>query len=101
MSEVRLSVTRIDPTHLGKPGAILLDVIEEDETVAERAIAWATVRGYDRLVPGLERTLGGPPPEAGFMAVINRPHALLVFATWPWCPTPHAIEGEPRTGWTG
>ena len=65
MSDVRLSVTQLDPQQLGRPGTILLDVIEDDATVAERAIAWATVRGYDRLVPALQSILGGPAPESG------------------------------------
>lgn len=95
MSDVRLSVTQLDSQQWGRPGTVLLDVLEDDETVTERAIAWATVRGYDRLIPALTRTLDGPPPESGFAAVINRPHALLVLATWPWCPTPHAVYAEP------
>ena len=99
MSDVRLSVTQLDPQQLGRPGTILLDVIEDDAAVAERAIAWATVRGYDRLVPALRSILGGPAPESGFAAVINKPHSLLVFATWPWCPTPHAVDGAPSTEW--
>lgn len=50
MGEVRLSVTQLDPQQLGRSGTILLDVIEGDVTAAERAIAWASVRGYDRLI---------------------------------------------------
>ncbi len=97
MSEVRLSVSQLDLQQLGRPGTILLDVVEDDETVGERATAWAKVRGYDRLVPTLERMFAGPPPASGFAALINRPHALVVFATWPWCPKPHAVDGEPTT----
>lgn len=98
MSQVRLSVTQLVPGQMGRPGTVLLDVIEDDATVTDRAVAWAIVRGYDRLIPALRHTLGGPAPESGFAAVINKPHSLLVFATWPWCPTPHVVEGEPP-GW--
>lgn len=88
---VRLSVTKLDLEELGQPGELLLDLEETTETAAERAIAWAQVRGYDRLVPVLERTLSGPAPESGFAVVLNKPHELLIFATWPWCPKPHPI----------
>jgi hypothetical protein len=44
------------------------------------------VRGYDRLSTAIEELLGGEPPESGFAAVINKPHSLLLLATWPWRP---------------
>lgn len=97
--QVRLSVTTLDQENPGRPGDLLLDVIEEESVVADRAIAWAQAQGYDRLVPALERNLRGPTPESRFIAVINVPHSLLMLATWPGAAQPHAVPGEPATEW--
>ncbi len=87
-SQVRLSVTQVNMADLTAPGTLLLDLTEQSGAVADRAIAWAQVQGYDQLVPSLQRVLGGAPPASGFAAVVNKPYQLLVLATWPWCPTP-------------
>ena len=84
---MRLSVTRIDLKDPGTPGQLLLELDEESSAAAvTRATAWAQVRGYDRLSTAIEELLGGEPPESGFAAVINKPHSLLLLATWPWRP---------------
>jgi hypothetical protein len=99
VAQVRLTVTRLDLGDLATPGTTLLDVMEPEETLVERAVAWAKVNGYDRLIPSLERTLAcDPPPASGYAAVINKPYSLLVFATWPWCPNPHPVQGHPHPG---
>ncbi len=87
-SQVRLSVTRVDLADLTTPGTLLLDLTEESEEVADRAIAWAQVQGFEQLIPSLKRVMGGAPPASGFVVVVNKPYQLLVLATWPWCPTP-------------
>lgn len=91
---VRLSVSRLVEGRPSDVGEILLDVQESNATVAERAISWATVQGYERLIPGLQQMLTGEPPQSGFAAVINKRYSLLVLATWPWCPTETARNGE-------
>lgn len=83
---VRLSVTRIDVASVRRPGELLLDVEEKSAVALERASAWAAVRGYDRLAVVLEDIFAGEPPAAGYAAVINKPHGLLIFVTWPWAP---------------
>ncbi len=85
---VRLTITRIVLTDPNQPGEVLLDLQETTQTALERAIAWAEVQGYDGLDAALTRSLGGEPPSAGFVGVLNKPHSLLVLATWPWCPQP-------------
>lgn len=87
-SQVRLSVTQVNVADPTAPGTLLLDITEQSKAVADRAIAWAQVQGYDQLVPSLQRVLDGAPPTSGFAAVVNKPYQLLVLATWPWCPTP-------------
>lgn len=88
MSEVRLTIDRRDLSVPGLPGEVLLDITETDETILDRAVAWAQVRGYDRLTPSLE-SLFKKDHRDGWCAVINRPHSLVILATWPWCPGPH------------
>lgn len=90
MSEVRLTIERIDLDDITRPTEVLLDVTETDETGLDRAVAWVTVRGYTRLVPSLQRLLGQPSKE-GWAALINRPEALAILATWPWCRGPHDL----------
>lgn len=83
---IRLSITRIDIKDFTKPGELLLDLEENAAVAVQRARAWAQVRGYDSLVPTMERTLGGEPPQSGFSITINKPYNLLIVATWPWAP---------------
>jgi len=83
---VRLSVTKIDVANVGRPGELLLRVEEKSAVALECASAWAAVRGYDRLAFALEGIFAGEPPAAGYAAVINKPHGLLIFVTWPWAP---------------
>lgn len=106
MTLVRFSVSQLDATLLRevqrgrpRPTTVLVDVLDDDTHLAASAIAWAGARGYHQLIPALERMLGGPPPEIGFAAIINKSHALLVFARWQWCPAPHIFDREPSTEW--
>lgn len=80
---VRLTITRIVLTDMNQPGEVLLDLQETTRTALDRAIAWAEVQGYGGLDDALMRSLGDEPPSAGFVGVINKPHSLLVLATWP------------------
>lgn len=105
MTTVRISVTQLPAGLLGKPQRgrprptrVLVDVIDDDATAAEHAIAWATARGYHQLVGAFARMFSEP-PKSGFAAIINKTHALLVFTSWPWCPRPHIIESEPSAEW--
>lgn len=87
---VRISVMQIDftPRPL-RQGNLLLDVEEPDATGAvERVNAWPQARGYARLQRAIEEVLGTT-PESGFAAIINKPHSLMVLATWPWAPAGH------------
>lgn len=86
VSTVRLSISQVRLEALHEPGTVLLDVEDNHEHVRATAIAWAQVRGYQALAGTIDRALGGPPPVSGYAAVINKPHALLVLATWPWAP---------------
>lgn len=83
--DVRLTVSEIDLMSQ-RPGEVLLDVTEAAPEAVARAVAWAHVRGYDRLSISMGRAFGGEPPESGFAAIINKPHQLLVTVTWPWAP---------------
>lgn len=83
--DVRLTISEIDLTSR-RTGDVLLDVTEAAPQAVARAIAWAHVRGYDRLSISMDRAFGGEPPESGFAAIINKPHQLLVMVTWPWAP---------------
>lgn len=85
---VRVLITQIDLTQGAlRRGELLLDVEEADAAAAaERVSAWAQARGYTKLRRAVEELLGTA-PESGFAAVINKPHSLMVLATWPWAPT--------------
>lgn len=68
-------------THLiqwqGTPGEV--------RTVAE---AWATVRGYDKVLRILAEVFDGPPPASGWRITIHKPAALILIFRWPWSRTP-------------
>ncbi len=79
---VRLSVVQIvDRQYFGDT---LLEVEEPTTVAAERARAWALVRGYDRLIESIEPLFAAEPAAAGFHGLINKPTVLLVYVTWPW-----------------
>jgi hypothetical protein len=69
-----------------RPGEILLGIEESTATVPDRARAWATEHGNDRLVPILDKTFVAQLPDSGFALTINKPTQLMVLVTWPWCP---------------
>jgi hypothetical protein len=83
-----VSVLTVDATDLvGGPQQIVLDVEEPDAYAAQaRELTWAQVRGHDRLTGSAARVLGDALPEAGYVAVIIKPHSVTVVATWPWVP---------------
>ncbi len=84
---VRLTVSKVDLEGSSRHSAPLLDLEDTAAAVVETARAWAQVRGYDSLAPTIERVFGGDPPKSGFAVLINKPHSLLVMATWPWYPS--------------
>lgn len=84
---VRLTISPVVLSPLGPGGPPVLDVNEIQPVAIERAVAWAKVRGYDKLVGTITAVFDAEPPESGFTTIINKPHQLIVIATWPWAPS--------------
>jgi hypothetical protein len=86
--KARLTVTKINVANLGQPrrppqaGNRLLDQAGNGSSTSKRIRRWAFEHGHEPVVAAEET------PASGFAFVLNKPHGLLIFVTWPCQPPP-------------
>lgn len=61
----------------------MFDITDTEENELSGVLAWCRGEGYDRLREPLGVMFESEVPESGYSLLINRPHRLMVIATWP------------------